>query len=105
MTEQTKHPNYEWIVAFAEGKQLQWENVINGDWHDFDMETEDGPWADMAVNWRVKPESRWYRVALFKDANGKFWTQSADSQTLDEEAFTMNEEFVKWLTDRVEYEL
>lgn len=105
MTKQAKHPNHEWIVAFAEGKQLQWSAPDWEGWTDFNPKTDDGPWDDLSCKWRVKPESRWYRVALFKDANGKFWTQSADSQTLDEEAFTMNEEFVKWLTDRVEYEL
>lgn len=106
MTEQKKHPNYEFIVAFAEGKQLQVRAKNGGVWMDLDSERHAGPWEASGMHileWRVKPESRWYRVASFRDANGKFWTESADSGTLDEEVFTTDGEFVKWLTDRVEY--
>lgn len=51
---------------------------------------------------RIKPEPKkgWYRVALFK--NG---TATAETE-YQEERFTKNfPSFIRWLTDRIEYEL
>lgn len=103
MTEQTKHPNYEFIVAFAEGKQLQWYDPVSAVWVNFDAGNHLGPWYTKKTVWRVKPESRWYRVALFKNALGEFWAGTADRES--DEVLTQNsEQFVRWITDRVEYE-
>lgn len=62
--------------------------------------------------YRIKPEPKkgWYRVGLLKTDEGEFFTTTADStdpyedpeQTyLDE----WSEDFVRWLTDRIEYTL
>lgn len=103
MTEQTKHPNHEWIVAFAEGKQLQWSAPDWEGWTDFNPKTDDGPWDDLLCKWRVKPESRWYRVALFSDMVSRDWTGVVESES--QEAITQSSPaFSRWLTDRVEYE-
>lgn len=101
MTEQKKHPNYEFIVAFAEGKQLQWWHPFREEWVDFDGEVHNGPWAPPTGQWRIKPETRWYRVALYS-ANGQFWTSTVDRQN-GEAAERSDEFFVRWLTDRIEY--
>lgn len=119
MTEQKKHPNYEWIVAFAEGKELQWCTNSNGFWADYVTNNRFGPWMEdfdaakhicpwdassvSLVEWRVKPESRWYRVALYS-ANGQFWTSTVDRQN-EEAAANSDDYFVRWLTDRVEYDV
>jgi len=45
----------------------------------------------------------WYRVAI-KSNNSGFYTMTADSK--DEEKFEeTTHNFVRWLTDRIEYEL
>ena len=102
MTEQKKHPNYEFIVAFAEGKQLQWWHPFVEEWVDFDWEVYNGPWAPPTGQWRVKPETRWYRVALIKSQIGELWVGTADEES-DEVTLQNSLQFVRWLTDRVEY--
>jgi|LauGreDrversion2_5_1035112.scaffolds.fasta_scaffold19969_4 hypothetical protein len=47
-----KQPHYECIVAWAEGKTIQFESV-HGNWFDVPH-----PIWDRWVNYRVKPESR-----------------------------------------------
>lgn len=101
MTEQTKHPNHEWIVAFAEGKQLQWRTSY-GMWIDFSEDVHPGPWSDAAGTWRVKPESRWYRVAIYKKGCGHTWTTTANND-YQEAYVAADPHFSEWLTDRVEY--
>lgn len=106
MTEQKKHPNYEFIVAFAEGKQLQVRVKSDKAWIDFDEKGHAGPWnasATRNIEWRIKPESRWYRVALYS-ANGQFWTSTVDNQS-GEAAEKSDDFFVRWLTDRTEYDV
>ena len=72
MSENKKHPNAEDIIAFAEGKQLQYFNtaaVTSAVWIDFqgedDLQPEIGPWSSGDhIKWRIKPEQQWVRVAL-----------------------------------------
>jgi hypothetical protein len=47
-----KQPHYECILAWAEGKTIQFEGV-NGNWKDVPH-----PVWDSCVNYRVKPEPR-----------------------------------------------
>jgi hypothetical protein len=105
MTEQKKHPNYEWIVAFAEGKSLQWRHN-GGMWVDFGAISATGPWCApdwRNIEWRIKPETRWYRVALFDVGHttgpwpSVVWTTEGEERTEDMQGF------VRWFTDRVEY--
>lgn len=105
MTEQKKHPNYEFIVAFAEGKQLQARAKNGGVWMDMDVERHACPWDASGMHileWRVKPESRWYRVALFKKNSGQPWTVTADNANQEAHIPTVPG-FVEWLTARIEY--
>lgn len=104
MTEQKKHPNYEFIVAFAEGKQLQWRHNSSM-WIDFGADADPGPWCTpdwRNIEWRIKPETRWYRVALFKAGDNELWTNTVSSAE-DENHARASDTFVRWLTNRIEY--
>jgi len=56
-----------------------------------------------AVQYRRKPEKRWYRVALFMDMNKNPWTYSADHD--QGEIIIKSPYFVRWLTDMVYYDV
>lgn len=93
--------------AMIQGKTIQrnekgeWLDVLNLNTISYDPES-----------FRIKPDPKkgWYRVGLLKTDEGEFFTTTADStdpyedpeQTyLDE----WSEDFVRWLTDRIEYTL
>lgn len=101
------------IQAVAEGKTLQRADIqhskglISGNqfrkvWIDsclpFEM-TITG-----AANYRIKPEPKkqWYRVAKMR--GNLFYTTTADNDR-DERNMEGHPYFVRWLTDRIEYEL
>lgn len=49
-----KHKHYDMIVAWAEGKQIQWNN--NGVWHNiFD---DNRPYWSKGLEYRIKPEPK-----------------------------------------------
>ena len=95
------------VQALAEGKTIQ--KFSDGDgWEDVRSPSFECP----AKLYRIKPEPKkgWYRVGLLKTDEGEFFTTTADStdpyedpeQTyLDE----WSEDFVRWLTARIEYTL
>ena len=91
------------IQAVAEGKTLQgnygtddkpnWKDVAR---LNFDCEVE---------AYRIKPEPKkaWYRVALLLLDKGCYtWT---DDNNGGEDDLEKDKRFVRWLTDRIEYEL
>lgn len=99
MTKATPHKNAEAIKAFADGETIQWQDSL-GDWHDFDLVLDEGPWAIISDVWRVKPKMPWYRVALMANGVGlASATGTASEQYL--ESFST---FVRWLTPRTHYE-
>src|SRR5574343_1381829 len=53
---------------------------------------------------RIKPEPKkqWYRVALLKSSCGHVWTDTIKGRI---EQIEKEPQFVRWLTDRIEYEL
>lgn len=93
------------IQALAEGKTIQlnvctvespiWRNAQGISTH-----------SDLLGCYRIKPEPKkqWYRVGLVEKPKGNFYTISADHDEA-EEAWVKSSEFIKWLTDRIEYEL
>lgn len=110
MSENKKHPNAEWIIAFAEGKQLQYFNTYDGtsaEWTDFkgkdDEHPDAGPWADdgSRIQWRIKPEQQWVRVAGFK-SGFHVWTQLAENAE-EESIYQDAIDFSHWLSDRLYY--
>lgn len=94
------------VQALAEGKTIQWMNMA-GEWHDQIVETSFSASAD---RYRIKPEPKkqWCRVALKKfadnDCDREFYTWSCDDEH-EESAEKNCPEFVRWLTDRIEYTL
>lgn len=92
------------IQAVAEGKTIQLNDF---DW----IEGQIGhKWSDVGaidftksvIRYRIKPEPRkaWYRVVLFR--NG---TTTAETEYEEKRWSENNPNFVRWLTDRIEYEL
>lgn len=93
------------IQAVAEGKTLQlkafkWvEGQLVVDWvetyGDVDFQTSPS-------RWRIKPEPKkaWFRVCLWKQGILIFLSKKDI-----EREYETDKDFVRWLTDRIEYEL
>ena len=106
MSENKKHPNAEWIIAFAEGKQLQFFGGLSEEWTDFrggrDASPEIGPWNSApGIKWRIKPEQQWVRVAQFGNTRDQWYGTCCNSEM--EQAFKSNKCFSHWLSDRLYY--
>lgn len=56
------HKNAEVIKAWADGKAIQFQSMITGEWVDLggpdDIEPDVMPWDFTLCNWRVKPEPK-----------------------------------------------
>ena len=85
------------------GAVLQWRNTeCSGCWHDFQKDDGLQPLASN-LDWRIKPKTLRYRVALFTDGN-EHWTET----TRNDGTATLWESghlFRKWLTDWTEVEV
>ena len=103
------------IQAAAEGKTLQIKGFewVKGQlavvWVDF-YEEIDFKISPSRLRIKLEPKKQWYRVALLKNRDGTFFTLNADSTDpyKDIEKALIGEyenNFVEWLTDRIEYEL
>ncbi len=102
------------IQAVAEGKTLQtkvfrWvEDELHGvhwvfDWVETYGEVD---FSTPPSRWRIKPEPKkaWYRVAIFKGAFDCFPLQIALGEQMENQ-FQVEKDFIRWLTDRIEYQL
>jgi len=89
------------VQALADGKTIQ--HLSDGEWIDLSQVlfcNED------ASEYRIKPEPKkgWYRVALC--ANTFNGVRVVYTTTVESEVDELDvPDFIKWLTDRVEYEL
>ena len=104
MTEQEKaRKAAELLVAWADGKKIQ--ILLEQGWIDYTFHHQPAVSIIDLKKFRLKPEpiKQWYRVALFK-YDDDFLTQVADNGA-DENDYEGNINFVKWLTDRIEYEV
>lgn len=98
------HKHQAVMQDWAKGKVIQVKNTYKNKWEDtkpFALLF----WADN-LEYRVKPESQKYRVALFKTAGTKdrFIPHITAAET-DTEYFETCKGFVRWLTDWVEYDV
>lgn len=86
------------VQALAEGKTIQCMAYGATQWNDIASPA----WDMLPARYRIKPEpvKGWYRVALFKGDV----TWSVDNETA-EKNFGGSNGFVRWLTDRIEYEV
>lgn len=104
MQNTTPHKYAEVIKAFADGKTIQFSSTTGG-WIDFrsehDLYHSVGPWDETHCEWRIKPDSKWYRVAEF-NAGGAYWLDVVCSKATEES--TENEaHFARWVSEKVEY--
>lgn len=92
-----RHKHAEVIKAWADGEKIQYHDTK--EWVDCPVNPSFSAWID----YRVKPETLRYRVALLKHTSGYSIT-STDDQGLV--AFYQGApSFVRWLTDWIEVEV
>jgi len=108
------------IHAWADGKEIQYRygrivegriRAANEDWETYLNNEKLGILAqphfgDKTLEWRIKPETFRYRVALMKGDSGEYWAKlvhhNEDEIKMDIENSINYPNFVKWLTDWVE---
>jgi hypothetical protein len=96
------HPYAEVIKAWADGAEVQYYDCNK--WWDWNTGWTAGvaPTFTADFKWRVKPIKRVCRIALLKD--GPFLVFS-DTSVFDSALDVASPDFVKWLTDWIEYEV
>ena len=93
-----RHKHADVIIAWAEGKDVQvWDKTFRK-WGD----VPGTPTWREEWEYRIKPLTKKYRVALFKD-DSYTCTSTADTQWRAE-TLEKSPSFVRWLTDWIEYE-
>jgi hypothetical protein len=95
-----KHKHAEFIKAWADGECVQAKDVY-GDWatvRSLDVFNHD-------YEFRIKPKTQTYRVALLAKPDGNGFVAIAVNSQEQEEDFFSSQRFVRWLTDRIEYEV
>lgn len=94
MTQRHKHADV--IIAWANGAEIEYRDTTTSPW----AKAGTPGWYE-DYEYRVKPPAKKYRVALFKDPG--YYTSTADMQ--QDAAYCEGlPEFVRWLTDWIEYE-
>ena len=94
-----RHKHADVIIAWAEGKDVQVWDKNNERWCDMVLADPDF----MADKYRVKPPPKKYRVALFRRHNYESLAVVANSSEVAKNYESMPD-FVRWLTDWIEYE-
>ena len=94
-----RHKHADVIIAWAEGKDVQVWDKNNERWCDMVLADPDF----MADKYRIKPPAKKYRVALFLESDEDSVAVAANSQTTADH-FESRSNFVRWLTDWIEYE-
>ena len=96
------HPHRDLIIAWANGAEIEYKDQLTEFWY----YAESPAWG-VTTKYRIKPKVEViklkYRVALFKNETG-YRAVSYDSKTdyKDAESYP---NFVKWITDWIEYEV
>lgn len=89
------------VQALAEGKTIQFKES-NNEWFDVEF-----PNFMLDFNrYRIKPEPKKqsFRVALFKDHKESIYYHDT-TEKVNDKIIERTTNFVRWLTDRIEYEL
>lgn len=95
MTQRHKHADV--IIAWANGAQVEFRSHIDGGW----VKAKTPGWYEN-YEYRAKPPAKKYRVALFKYPGVAAVVSVANSEE-DAERHEENPQFIRWLTDWVEY--
>ena len=95
-----RHKHADVIIAWAEGEDVQLWDSNNQKWLDVVSEVP----TFTGEQYRIKPPAKKYRVALFrKYRDDELLVVAANSQVAADDYETMPD-FVRWLTDWIEYE-
>lgn len=86
------------IIAWANGAVIQYE-YAKGDWITVDL-----PVWQPGVEYRVKPEALYYRIARFKDEDSEWLVPTTDAVD-GTEGLEQATGFKEWVTDWIEVEL
>lgn len=89
------------FTAIKEGKEIQYRRISTSGWTDVDIKKIPN---FEKYEYRVKPNSRKYRVGLFKNVYHYYTiTMANDEQANLREKF--DDTFVRWLSDWIEYKV
>ena len=94
-----RHKHADVIIAWAEGKDVQVWDFTQNEWND--VTTESPTWCGCG-KYRIKPPVKKCRVALCKH-NSESYVLTIDNQVYAD-IIEQLEDFVRWLTDWIEYE-
>ena len=95
-----RHKHADVIIAWAEGKDVQVWDSDNQKWLDVVSQVP----AFRCDEYRINPPTKKYRVALFKNPfSGDIYTLSANTPD-SADNYEQHKNFVRWLTDWIEYE-
>jgi hypothetical protein len=102
------HKYQEVIDAWNEGKKVQFKTETSGIWRNArGKETAAflGPLPfEYDWEWRIKPKSVSYRLALFKNTTICYYVQAVNRRE-DEKDYEVLSNFIKWITDWKEVEV
>jgi hypothetical protein len=92
------------IIHYANGGKIQCRMVGAGksEWQDHDLGSPAFDAVD--VEWRIKPKTLRYRVALCNWSN-KYYIKIAEDEGSERLYETTQPQFVKWLTDWIEVKI
>ena len=93
-----RHKHADVIIAWANGAEIESKVAATGEW----VRARHPGWHE-DCEYRVKPPAKKYRVALFKYPGVEAVVSVANSEE-DAERYEENQQFVRWLTDWIEYE-
>ena len=95
-----RHKHADVIIAWAEGEDVQVWDLTQKEWGDVTIES---PTWCKGLKYRIKPPAKKYRVALLLNDDNEPYTVSLNSQDYAD-IMGQRGNFVRWLTDWVEYE-
>ena len=94
-----RHKHADVIIAWAEGKDVQVWDSINNKWCDLTLKDPNF----CGKSYRIKPPAKKYKVALLLNDDNEPYTVSVNNQDYAD-IIEQRTDFVRWLTDWIEYE-
>lgn len=97
-----RHKHADVIIAWAEGKDVQVKHPQGGGWCALESST---PHFYANGEYRIKPATKKYRVALFISCGDDGETYTATANTHESaDIYATSKRFIRWLTGWIEYE-
>lgn len=102
------YPHDPLIRAWLDGKAVQYRAIDSDLWLDIEPAATARKlphfYADGSTEYRLKPVTVRYRVALLGNLPLGYWTNTVES-LLDERDLTASPDFIRWLTDWIEVQV